>query len=79
LKQEISINYSHFPERFYTGADWLLWQCGNCREAFFENARLFFTNACHFKDMFREFEAFLKILILFEDIFREIEAYYKHL
>jgi hypothetical protein len=25
---------------------------------FFENARLFFKNAWHFKDIFREFEAF---------------------
>jgi hypothetical protein len=33
-------------------------------------------NAWLFKDIFREFEAFLKILILFEDIFREIEAFF---
>jgi hypothetical protein len=32
---------------------------GNCREPFFfENARLFFKNAWHFKDIFREFEDF---------------------
>jgi hypothetical protein len=42
---------------------------------FFENARLFFKNAWHFKDIFRAFEAFLKISILFEDIFREIESF----
>jgi hypothetical protein len=42
---------------------------------FFENARLFFKNAWHLKDIFREFEAFLKISILFEDIFREIESF----
>jgi hypothetical protein len=47
--------------------------CGNAAIAasFFENARLF-KNAWHFKDIFREFEAFLKISILFEDIFRDI-------
>jgi hypothetical protein len=33
-----------------------MWQC---HEAFF------FENAWHFKDIFREFEAFLKITILF--------------
>jgi hypothetical protein len=43
---------------------------------FFENARLFFKNAWHFKNIFREFETFLNISILFEDIFREIEAYF---
>jgi hypothetical protein len=43
------------------GADWPLWQCGNCHEAFFENERLFLKNAWHFKDIFREFEAFVKI------------------
>jgi hypothetical protein len=37
-------------------------------------ARLFFENAWHFKNIFREFEDFLKISILFEDIFRETEA-----
>jgi hypothetical protein len=42
---------------------------------FFENASLYFKNAYHFKDIFREYEAFLKISILFEDIFREIEAF----
>jgi hypothetical protein len=48
------------------------------------NSRLFFKNAWHFKDIFREieaywkwFEAFLKISNLFEDIFREIEAFFK--
>jgi hypothetical protein len=35
----------------------------------------FFKNTGHFKDIFREFEAFLKISILFEDIFRGIEAF----
>jgi hypothetical protein len=37
--------------------------CGNAAIAsrlFFENVRLFFKNAWHFKDIFREFEAFLK-------------------
>jgi hypothetical protein len=34
--------------------------------------RSFFENALQFKDIIREFEAFLKISILFEDIFREI-------
>jgi hypothetical protein len=29
-----------------------------------------------FKDIFREFEAFLKISILFEDIFRETETFF---
>jgi hypothetical protein len=28
-------------------------------------------------DIFREIEAFVKILILFEGIFREIEAFFK--
>jgi hypothetical protein len=32
-----------------------------------------------FKDIFREFEAFLKISFLFEDIFREIEAFLNRL
>jgi hypothetical protein len=35
-------------------------------------------NAWHFKDIFREFEAFFKNLILFEDIFREIEAFFNY-
>jgi hypothetical protein len=38
--------------------------CGNAEitaRLFFENSRLFFRNAWHFKDIFREFEAFLKI------------------
>jgi hypothetical protein len=35
---------------------------------------VFFENMWHLKDIFREFEAFLKISIIFEDIFREIEA-----
>jgi hypothetical protein len=38
--------------------------------------RLFFENAWHFKDIFRAFEAFLKISILFEDISIEIEAFF---
>jgi hypothetical protein len=54
-----------------------LWQCDNCQEAFLKNSRLFFKNAWNFKDIFREFEAFLKISILFEDIFREIKAILK--
>jgi hypothetical protein len=44
---------------------------------FFENARLFIKNVWHFKDIFREFEAFLKISILFEDISREIGDFFK--
>jgi hypothetical protein len=32
-----------------------------------------FKNSWHFKDIFREIEAFVKISILFEGIFREIE------
>jgi hypothetical protein len=36
----------------------------------------FFKNAWHFKDIFRECEAFLKISIRFEYIFREIEAFF---
>jgi hypothetical protein len=35
-----------------------LWQCGKCRKSFFENVRLLFKNALHFKDIFRKFEAF---------------------
>jgi hypothetical protein len=51
--------------------DWPLWQCGNCREAFFLRMRGFFKNAWHFKDIYyREVETFLKISILFEDIFQ---------
>jgi hypothetical protein len=34
--------------------------------------RLFFENAWLFKDIFREFEAFVKIKGLLKDIFREI-------
>jgi hypothetical protein len=41
------------------------------RGSFFENAKPIFLNARHFKDIFRELEAFLKISILFEDNFRE--------
>jgi hypothetical protein len=36
----------------------------------------FLMNAWHFKDIFRECEAFFKISILFEDIYREIEAFF---
>jgi hypothetical protein len=43
---------------------------------YFENARLFVKNAWHFKDIFREFEAFLKLSILVEDISREIETFF---
>jgi hypothetical protein len=39
-------------------------------------AKLFFENGRHFKDIFREFEAFLKVSILIENIFREIEAFF---
>jgi hypothetical protein len=59
----------------YDPAGAAMWQWGNFHEAFFEKARLFFKNACHFKDIFREWEAFFKISILFEDISREIEAF----
>jgi hypothetical protein len=41
-----------------SGADWPFWQCGNCREAFFENVRVFFKHVWHFKDIFGKFEAF---------------------
>jgi hypothetical protein len=34
-----------------------------------------FKNAWHFKDIFKEIEAFLQISILFEGILREIEAF----
>jgi hypothetical protein len=35
--------------------------CGNAETApVFENVRLFLKNAWHLKDIFREFEAFLK-------------------
>jgi hypothetical protein len=34
----------------------------------------FLKNECHFKDIFRDFEAFLKIFFLFKNIFREIEV-----
>jgi hypothetical protein len=37
--------------------------------------RGFFNNAWHFGDIFRDFEAILKISIHFEDIFREIKAF----
>jgi hypothetical protein len=52
---------------------WNQGRTGHCSNA--ANAvGLFLKNALHFKDIFREFEAFLNISILFEDIFREIEA-----
>jgi hypothetical protein len=35
----------------------------------------FLKSVWHFEDIFREFEAFLKISILLEDIFREIQAF----
>jgi hypothetical protein len=41
----------------------------------FLRKRIFFKNAWHFKDIVREFKAFLSILIVFEDIFREIEVF----
>jgi hypothetical protein len=43
---------------------------------FFWRMRVFFKKAWHFKNIFREFVAFLKISILYEDIFREIEAFF---
>jgi Zn-finger protein len=60
-----------YGNEFTTRADCSLWKCGNCREIHFENA-------WHFKDIFRVFEAFLKISMLFEYIFREIEAFLKY-
>jgi hypothetical protein len=56
--------------------------CGKTGAAmrFLRMRGVFFKNVRHFKDIFREFEAFfkdiLKISILFEDIFREIEAFF---
>jgi hypothetical protein len=38
--------------------------------------RVFFKDTWHFKNIFREFEAYLKISILIEDIFREIQAFF---
>jgi hypothetical protein len=38
----------------------------------------FFENTSHFKDIFREFEAFLKISFIFEYIFREIQAFFDY-
>jgi hypothetical protein len=55
--------------KFYQGRTG---HCGNVAIT----ARLFFENAWHFKDIFREFEAFLRISIPFEDIFREIEVFF---
>jgi hypothetical protein len=50
---------------------------GKCGKGNAEIAsRLFFKECVAFKDIFREFEAFLKISILFEDIYREIEAFF---
>jgi hypothetical protein len=56
--------------KFYQG------RTGHCGKAEI-TVRLFFENAWHFKDIFREFEDFLKISIVFEDIFRKIEAFLK--
>jgi hypothetical protein len=44
----------------------IVWQSSNSREAFF-------NKFWHFKDIYREFEAFLKISILIEDNFKEIQ------
>jgi hypothetical protein len=45
------------------------------RGFFFENAKLFLKIAWHFKEIFREFEAFLKISILFEDISEKLRLF----
>jgi hypothetical protein len=52
-------DHTVFHEIKVNAGDLPLWQHGNCHEAFLENARLFFKNAWQYKDIFREFEAFL--------------------
>jgi hypothetical protein len=61
--------------RFKINADWLIFEAGAGRAMPLLPRGFFLKNVWHFKDIFREFEAFLKISILFEDIFREIEAF----
>jgi hypothetical protein len=67
-----SVRLLTLETKLLAGADWPLWQCGDCREAF--------------KGIFREYEAFdykceafIKTTRLFEDIFREMEASIRNL
>jgi hypothetical protein len=46
-------------------------RAGHCGKAAIAARLFFFKNAWHIKDIFREFEAFLKILILFLKKFSE--------
>jgi hypothetical protein len=51
--------------------------CGNCREAFFENVRLFLKNVWYFKDIFRKIAAILKWFEFFFKDFNSFRRYFQ--